>query len=177
MVSGFGEGTEDAKAVAGYIDRFRIEMQPAYDFMDEIVQRRAWSPEFYETIQKDFPEDWGDVAYKDAFYAWRNAFTAEWPSLLTEPDSEKAQTDDVKLKAIIAAVEIFKSEMDPANKVNLFRWAQDNINENKIMFTVPLDLDFQTLAEFVPPVAESEPAEPHPFAAQDSVERRVRAVA
>jgi Protein of unknown function (DUF1073) len=170
MVSGFGEGTEDAKNVAIYVGRFREEMEPLYAFMDNIVQRRAWNPEFYETIRAEFPDEYGDVEYKTAFYRWSNSFTATWPSLLQESESEKAQADDVKLKGIISWFEVAVEHCDPANKARLIQWAQDNINENKTMFTVPLDLDFETLENYVPPspVAEKEPEEPRPFAAQDS---------
>jgi Protein of unknown function (DUF1073) len=175
MVSGFGEGTEDAKNVAMYVDRFRIEMEPLYGFMDHIVQRRAWSPELYAGIQADFPDEYGGMDFQTAFYRWQNSFAATWPSLLQEPESEKAKADDIKLKAIISTVEVLSVQLDQPNKANLIRWAQDNLNENKTMFTVPLDLDFDSLAEFVPPVAsEKEPEEPRPFAAQDSVPANVR---
>lgn len=144
-------------------------MQPIYDFFDEIVQYRAWNPDFYAAIQAEFPEKYGNVEYKDAFYRWRNSFAATWPSLITEPDSEKAKADDIKLKAIISTVEILSPQLDPPNKANLIRWAQDNLNENQVMFTVPLDLDFDTLAEYEPPAAaEKEPDEPRPFASQDA---------
>jgi hypothetical protein len=45
---------------------------------------------------------------------------------------QQAKTDDVKLKAIIATIEVFGPMMDPENKATLLQWAQDNINENKI---------------------------------------------
>ena len=106
FAEGFGEGTEDAKNVARYIDRTRIEMQPLYDYFDPIVMRRAWNPDFYKSIQADFPEEYGSRTYEDAFYAWKNSFASTWPSLLTEPDSEKARTDEVRLKALIAAIQV-----------------------------------------------------------------------
>ena len=41
FVEGFGEGTEDAKLIAMYIDRIRMEMIPEYRWMDEIVMRQG----------------------------------------------------------------------------------------------------------------------------------------
>jgi hypothetical protein len=176
MVSGFGEGTEDAKAIAQYIDRCRIDMAPIYEFFDQIVQYRAWNPEFYAALQTDFP-DYKSVPYKTAFYDWRNAFTAQWPSMLKEPDSELAKADDVRLKAIIALVEVFLPALDPINKVIVLQWAQDNFNELKLLFPTPLLLDAEALEDYEPPAPLQEPSEPKPFAAADSAISKLRQLA
>lgn len=168
FAEGFGEGTEDAKLVAGFVQRFRRELGPVYNFMDRIVMYRAWNEEFFKTIQNEFAEYRG-MRHEDALYQWMNSFTAQWPSLLTEPDSEKVKTDDVKLKAIIATVEVFGPMLDPENKATLLEWAQDNINENELMFQTPLVLDYEALEDWVPPTPMVEPGEPKPFAANDSV--------
>lgn len=164
----FHEGTEDAKAVADYIATVRDEMNPSYMWMDKIIQRRAWNPEFYETIQALFPEEYGSVEYTEAFYRWSNAFSAEWPSLLTEPESKQAEVEEVKLKAIISWVEIVMPQIDPDNKARLIKWGADNMNALKLLFDAPLELDYEALAEYKPSPAANEPGEPHPFAAQDS---------
>jgi hypothetical protein len=170
---GFGEGTEDAKAVADYIDREREDMQPSYAWMDNIVQYRAWNPEFYKTIQKDFPEQYGKVEYTEAFYQWRNSFTAEWPSLLTEPDSKVAEVEDVRLKGIVALIQTVVPILDPENKARFIQTAMDNINSFDLLFPAPFELDYEALANYEPPqpTAEEEPKAGHPFAAQDSVSR------
>lgn len=170
FAEGFGEGSEDAKMVMRFVDRYRREINPVYRFMDRIVQYRAWNEEFFESIQNEFP-DYRSMRYEDALYQWMNSYEAIWPSLLTEPDSEKVKTDDVKLKAIIATVEVFGPMMDPENKATLLEWAADNINENKLMFQDPLVLDFDALRDYVPPAPPAppqEPNEPKPFAAQDA---------
>lgn len=180
FVEGFGEGTEDAKKVARWIDRVRRQMGIVYRFMDNVVQRRAWTKEFFETLQNDFPE-YAEMTYEAAFYQWSNRFAAEWPNLLTEPDSEKVKTDDVKLKGIIATVEVFGPIMDPENKATLIAWATDNINENKLMFPTPLVLDIQALAEYEPPQPElgeggggmQSPKPPKPFHDSSHAARRV----
>jgi hypothetical protein len=150
FAEGFGEGSEDAKTVARYIDRVRMEMRVVYDYFDDICMTRAWTPEFYKTIQAEFPEYEG-VSYTKAYYDWRNNFNATWPSLLTEPDSEKVKVSDVKLKAIIALLEVLLPQSDPDNKAAILAWASDNINDLKLMFPTPLTLDVEAMANFTPP--------------------------
>jgi hypothetical protein len=167
FAEGFGEGTEDAKHVARYIDRLRRELGPLYDFMTGIAQRKAWSPAFYETIQADFPEEYGTMSFAQAYYQWANSFKATWPNLLTEPDSEKAEAEKVKHEAIIGTVEALAPLLDPDNKATLVAWAADNLNDNKLMFQTPLIIDLVALADYVPPVpqiggADGEPKEPKP---------------
>lgn len=161
FAEGFGEGTEDAKHVARYVDRVRVQMSPLYSFFDRIVMYRAWNPDYYKTIQADFPE-YANVPYTRAFNDWCNSFSAQWPSLLTEPDSEKVKVDDVKLKAAIAIVEALLPGMDPENKAALVQWLADNLNDMKFLFTNPLVLDYEALAEYVPPVMAAPGEEPKP---------------
>ena len=171
FAEGFGEGTEDAKYVAGYVDGIRAWMKPLYDFFDEIVQHRAWNEEFYNTIKEQFPEEYGSKPYKQAFYEWKNAFTADWPSLLREPDSEKIKVEEAKFKAIVALIEVFFPNLDPENKALMIQWAQDNFNEHKLLFSTPLNLDIDALKNFTPPQMEAPaemPHEPKPFSASDS---------
>lgn len=171
FAEGFGEGTEDAKLVARYIDGFRRHIKPLYDFLDPIIMRRAWNEDFYETIQGEFSE-YEDVPYEDAFFQWQKSFSALWPNLLTEPDSEKIKTDDVKLKAIIALFEVVAPILDPVNKARLVGFVQDNVNTNKMMFQNPLQLDLEELAEYAPPAVEEmeEPKQNKPFAANDTAD-------
>ena len=144
---GFGEGSEDAKAIAAYIDSYRKELQPLYDFLTPIVQYRAWNKEFYITIQRQYPE-YQAIPYETALMQWRNSFKAEWPNLLKEPDSEAVKVEETKFKAVNDAVVALKDDMDPDNKARLFQWYADNLNENKMLFPSPLDLDFQAMAEY-----------------------------
>jgi hypothetical protein len=161
---GFGEGSEDAKDIARYISGVRKDMQPLYDFFDPIVMHRAWNPEFYKTIQDQFPE-YKKIPYNRALYDWKNAFHAEWPNLLEEPESEKAKGEDVKLKAIIAMVEVMLPQMDPENKATLLDWAASNFNECKALIQHPLLLDIQALIDYTPP-QPVDPVEPKPFSSE-----------
>ncbi|WP_244121618.1 anti-CBASS protein Acb1 family protein [Burkholderia gladioli] len=156
LTEGFGEGTEDAKMIARFIDRIRIEMGPAYEFLDPIVMRRAWSPEFYASMQRKYP-DYAGVPYATAFVQWKNAFTATWPNLLVEPDSERIKTDDVITKAAIACVEVMLPELDPENKATAIAWLAEVMNERKLMFSSPLEIDIEALKSYEPPAPPEEP--------------------
>ena len=188
MAEGFGEGTEDAKNIARFIDGIRTEMKPLYDFFDTIVQFRAWNPEFYKTIQAEFPEEYGAVPYKAAFYQWVNSFTAEWPSLLIEPESELIKVDEIRLKAIVSAAEVLLPILDPVNKALLVQWLQDNFNEQVLLFKTVMALDIDALKDYEPPVEEAgtgingstDTKEPRPESLQaksDSVEKESAAKA
>lgn len=179
FASGLSEGTEDADAIADFVNQTREEMDPSYAFFDEIVQWRAWNPEFYATIQNEFPEEYGNKSFAEAFRQWSNSFTATWPSFLEEPESERVKVDDVRLKALIAAVQVGLPALPaPENQAELLEWFQRNVNEIKTMFTTPLEIDFDIFRAYKPPVpepAEEEPKPAHPFAAQDSqAPRRAR---
>ncbi len=179
LVGGFGEGSEDAKQIAQYIDRIRLEMAPLYAWMDKVVMHRAWNPEFYKALQNDMPE-LASVPYETAFIGWRNSFKAEWPNLLEEPDSEKSKTQDVMLKALIAVVQVLLPEMDPTNKAIVFGFLTDNLNQLPLLFPAGLELDLKALEAHASEQAEQakalaqpggeqgEPAAPPPFSQRDS---------
>ncbi len=165
LAEGFGEGSEDAKTIARYIDRVRIEMNPAYEFMDGIVQRRAWNPVFYAEMQKKFPERYAGVKYETAFRDWQDAFTAVWPNLLTEPDSEKAKASQAKLdSATKLAQTILSADPGPETKAEVCGWLADVANDEKEFYSSPLIIDTDTIAAYEPmPEAEAmgdDPAKP-----------------
>lgn len=171
---GFGEGTEDAKAVAQFVETVREWLNPVYSFMDEIVMYRAWNEEFYETVKSRYPDEYGNVPYKTAFQQWRNSFYAEWPTLLDEPDSEKLKGEDVVLKAIIAVVEVLLPEVPPDTKADVIEWMVDNLNERKRLFSSPMVLDYEDIASYEPPNPVAAPGEAPPESARDSAPRRKR---
>ncbi len=156
FAEGFGEGTEDAKGVARYVDGVREDMQPAYDFTDRICQHRAWTPEFYETVVADDPETYRGVTYEEAFYSWCNSFKAEWPSLLIEPESERCKTDQIKLDAVTKAMEILLPKLDPTNTVKALTWFVDSFNDIPLLFKTRLDLDVDALETYVEEQAEQQ---------------------
>ena len=176
FAEGFGEGTEDAKAIAQFIDGIREWMEPLYEFMTEIVMYRAWNEDFYATIQTKYPDEYGDVPYNVAFNEWRNSFHTEWPTLLDEPESEKLRGEDVVLKAIIAVVEVFSPMVPAIAKAQILEWAADNLNNNKRLFSSPLNLDFQAIADYEPETPAQPVAPPKPESATDSASRKVERI-
>jgi hypothetical protein len=158
---GFGEGTEDAKEVVRYINHERKSVQPLYGFFDPIVMRLAWNEEFFKTIQADV-EEYRGMSYTEAFYQWKNAFSAEWPNLLEEPESEMVKVEKVKFEALTAALEVLKPDMDPDNKARLIEWFANNANESKKLFVSPLNLDYDDLRNYEPPAPDPAPTEPKP---------------
>lgn len=158
---GFGEGSEDAKDIVRYINHERESVQPLYDFFDQIVMRLAWTEEFYATIQAEVSEYKG-VSYNEAFYQWKNAFSAEWPSLLVEPESKLVEVEKVKFEAIVGFLEVLMPQADPKSKARMVEWAANNMNESKHLFTNPLVLDYEELANYEPPAPMPEPSEPRP---------------
>lgn len=176
LVSGFGEGQEDAKQIARYINRVRVEMQPLYSFFDDVVQHIAWNPDFYADLQKDFPEYKG-ISYDVVFNHWRNSFSAIWPNLLIEPESEQVLVDDVRFKSIVALIETLAPALDPDNRASLVMWAAEEVNARKKLFATELQLDEDALRKNGPQTIEGrnpdrEPEVP-PFAYEDSQPRRV----
>lgn len=149
MVSGFGEGTEDAKNIARYIDSVRDWMQPTYEFFDKIVMHRAWNPDFYARMQALYPEYYQDRAYEDVLSEWIENFEAQWPSLLIEPESEAIKVEDVKLQGVIAFLQTLLPELDLDNKLLVIQWAVDNISDNKMLFPHDLEIDISDLKEFL----------------------------
>jgi hypothetical protein len=147
FAQGFGEGVEDANTVIQYVEGVRSEMTPLYKWMDNIVQLRAWTPEFFASMQARFPDMYGKITYEEAFYEWRNSFSATWPNLREEPEAEKAKIFEVRIASILQVVQLFGAMLDPENMVRLLEWASDCLNDMKIMFTNPLELDFQTAIE------------------------------
>jgi hypothetical protein len=166
FAEGFGEGTEDSYKVASYI-------------FDRVNQRRAWNEGFYKVLKEKYPDQYEGMDYEAAFYSWQNGFKAIWPSLIREPESEKVGVEDVKLKALIAAVQVLMPMLtDPENKASLVRWCEENFNATETLFSVPLELDYDSMQSafkeqseqmaLVGPNGEMPPKPPKPFSSSDS---------
>lgn len=156
FAEGFGEGTEDAKDILRFINGVRTEMKPLYDFFDNIVQYRAWNPEFYKAVQAEYPDEYSSKPYKEAFYEWKKSFSAKWPSLAEEPESDLVKIDEARMKGTAELLTVILPNLDPENKAKMIEWAQANLNEQKHMFKTSLNLDFDALSEYAPPAMESE---------------------
>jgi len=149
LVSGFGEGSEDAKNIAKYIDKVRKDMEPPYEFIERVVMHRAWNPDFYTLIQQKYPDTYSDRSYEDVFSEWRDNYEAKWPSLLVEPPSETIKVEETKLQAVVAYLQTLIPELDPENKARAIQWGMDNLAENKQLFPHELELDIDTLTDYI----------------------------
>ena len=177
MTEGFGEGTEDFKKETQYLDFIRKDMNPAYTFMDRIVMRKAWTPEFFESLKGDYPE-LKSLPFETWLFERMQAYTAKWPNLMVEPDSEKSKAEDVQMKSAIALAEVMLPELDPKNKAALIDWLAENVNERENLFASKLVLDVDLLEAFLEKneaqktemmqaaQEPNEPDAPKPFAAE-----------
>ncbi|HBR0054273.1 TPA: DUF1073 domain-containing protein [Klebsiella quasipneumoniae] len=145
FAQGFGEGTEDARSVAVYIDNIREWLEPLYDYFIRICQYRAWSIEFFQSLRADFPDL--KNTYSLYFSSWINNFEYRWPSSLKEPESEKVKVDEIRFKAIVSMLEVLLPQVntDDENRSLLIEWAQTNANANESLFPQRLDLDIESL--------------------------------
>ncbi|HID8840411.1 TPA: anti-CBASS protein Acb1 family protein [Klebsiella variicola] len=145
FAQGFGEGTEDARSVAVYIDNIREWLEPLYDYFIRICQYRAWSIEFFQSLRADVPEL--KNTYSLYFSSWINNFEYRWPSSLKEPESEKVKVDEIRFKAIVSMLEVLLPQVntDDENRSLLIEWAQTNANANESLFPQRLDLDIDSL--------------------------------
>ena len=151
LAEGFGEGSEDAKQIAQYINGVRIEMGPAYQFMDRIVQRRAWNPLFFAEIQRKHPERYAGLDYEAAWQEWHDAWKPTWPNLLEEPDSEKFKAQQMKLEsATKIAQAILGAGVDPETKGAVCDWLAGVANDEKEFYSTPLLIDPEAIATYKP---------------------------
>jgi hypothetical protein len=148
FVEGFGEGTQDAYAVAQYIDRVREELADLYTWFDTVCQYRAWNPEFYETIQKQYPEAYGKMKFEAAFRQWRDSFRATWPDVVKEKPSEASDREKVKLDALIGLIDKLLPMLDEENKARLVQTIYDQLNTMEALFGgAKFELDAEALVE------------------------------
>jgi hypothetical protein len=136
-----GDGQEDTKDIVRYISEVRDDMEPLYTFTDPIAQRVAWSPEFMEAMRSKYPEVFSGKSDNEMFYSWANAFKATWPSLLEEPESEKAKVEKVKVEGALAILDSLKSMANENGQKALVNFLMGNVNAWRNLFPVPMDLD------------------------------------
>lgn len=145
-----GEGAdEDSKAVAQYISSIREWLEPLYRFTDNIAFYQAWTEDFFNDLQKDFTS-FEKMDYNTFFYKCTNGFESFWPSLIQEPDSDRVKIEDVKLRSMIAALQVLTPLLDANNRVALVGWAAQTLSDNRLLFPTPLTFDIKSLSKFTP---------------------------
>lgn len=144
FATGFGEGSEDAKMIAAYLDNFREKHATLYEWLDHVVRKTAWTPEFYATIQAQYPAQYDNVPYAVAIKSWCDNFSYEWESLIKEPESEAVKVEETKFKACNDLMAAVFDKLDPKNQVAFLRFAEANLNESQKLFPNKLELDFDS---------------------------------
>jgi hypothetical protein len=150
--------------------------------MDTICMRLAWDAEFIKRMrEKDSSLEGLDDAA--VFYKWSNSYKAEWPSLLVEPESEQVKVADVKLRAMVAVVQVLMPLLKGEQLAETINWLQANLNEMRLLFGNPLNLDPDQVALDAEEAearareltAMGEPQQPKPFSHADSAEKAIAA--
>lgn len=154
LVSGLADGTEDAKLIARFGEHFRLGLIPSYKFLDNYCMYLAWTPAFIERMQAERPGLYAGKTREEIFAGWRKGFSAQWPSLLQETESEKAQREQVKAGVIVSLLGTLMDRLDQESQLNLIIWAKDNLNESKLLLPHELKIDEVALEEFLEQQAE-----------------------
>ena len=165
LAEGFADGSEDAKTIASYIEAYRAQQEPLFRFFDRIVQRRAWSPDFYRAMKRKYPSVIGNRSYAECFQEWCDGFKAQWPSLVQQSDKDELEGQQRRFDSVVKLLEVMGAmTADPESRAQLISWAADNINAQDKMFAAPLLIDPE-LAATMPPAPE--PQEDEPPATED----------
>ncbi len=152
LTEGFGEGSEDAKQIANFVQGERNRLNPAFAMLDEIVMRLAWTPALLEKLKELSPDQYSDMSFETFWYECRDSFVATWPNLLSEPESEKAKGDQSKLESAVKIAEQLMKSADPVNKAAIAAWLADFVNTLPQFDAAPLLIDEDAMASYVPPI-------------------------
>ncbi|CAI3957934.1 DUF1073 domain [Commensalibacter communis] len=146
---GFGEGTEDAKNIAQHVDAIREWLEPVFNFCDDFVMDLAWNFDFIDALNNEnsqfydktlLPEE-KQKKYNIFIQELKATFSYEFPSFLTETQSQIIESDNKKLMSIM---EVFKNTyplVDVDTKVKLICWVLDSVNELKGISDIKIDYD------------------------------------
>lgn len=153
---GWGEGSEDSKAVSQYIDGVRQQIEPVMDYFERMVQYIAWSEDFYKSLKNDFP-DIITEDYETTFYLWRREFTAKWQELVEESPDKRRDSDSKVVQQATALFTALSQMLDPENKATAAEWLSSIVNATQTYGDVPLIIDTEALANYVPPPPPEQP--------------------
>ncbi|QBY43985.1 DUF1073 domain-containing protein [Arsenophonus nasoniae] len=149
FAEGFGEGTEDSKAISQYIDGVREAIDPVMNYFEELIQYVAWNEDFYNSLKEEFPEIITED-YKTTFYKWRDEFTASWQELVEESPNKRRESDGVVIQNAVRLYAILSPNLDPENKAIAAEWLVSIANETETYKKYPFILDLDILKEFQP---------------------------
>lgn len=148
--NGFGEGTEDSKAISQYVDGVRETIAPTIEYFEQLVQYIAWTEDFFNSLKNDFPEIITED-YQTTFYQWRREFTAKWQELVEESPDKHRESDSKVVQQATALFTAVAPQVDPVNRAILADWLSNVANATKTYGDVPLIIDMDTLSAYQPP--------------------------
>lgn len=168
LAKGFGEGSEDAKLISNFIDNYRREMKDAYNFMDNIVQYVAWTPEYYESLKKEYPEEIDAATYEEWFANCKKTFKSIWPEALEPSKKERVEFEKICYQSVLETYKVLEPVAIGENKPKLIEWVQANLSELESVFPNALDLDVELIMKqeeegLFEEVDESTGSGPQPF--------------
>ncbi|WP_176322383.1 hypothetical protein [Burkholderia vietnamiensis] len=108
LTNGFGEGKEDSKVIAQFVERYRNEIEHIFEFMIPRIQELAWTEEWYASFVMANPA-YASISFQSATNFWRNNFEYKWPNYLTEPDKEKREGQERIFNAYKALYETLQA--------------------------------------------------------------------
>lgn len=116
LAQGFGEGSEDMKAILMAVDSFRLSiLRPLYSFADKFIKYKAWSPEFILKIKQENPDLYGDMSVTMIMQQWLQDFKAEFGNIY--PETKKDE------------IEYVSTQLDILNKIKDLGSDEESIGE------------------------------------------------
>lgn len=147
---GFSDGTEDARAVAQYIEGVRNGMNDVFAFFERLVQSIAWSEAFFVALKAEFP-DVVEGGFQENFYRWRSSFSSTWEELTQESPQERQEAESKVVRNIARLFSMLVPTLDPENRATLCTWVADVVNSLETTRRSPLILDEEKIADYEPP--------------------------
>ncbi|GLH24107.1 TPA: DUF1073 domain-containing protein [Enterobacter ludwigii] len=147
---GWSDGAEDSKAISQYIDGVRQLIEPVMDYFERLVQYIAWSEDFYNSLKNDYP-DIITEDYQTTFFMWRREFTAKWQELVEESPDKRREADSKVVQQAKDLYTALTANIDPENRAIVAEWVSSIVNATQTYGDVPLIIDTEALANYVPP--------------------------
>ena len=130
MANGLSEGSEDMKSVLMCLDSYRYTLIPVYKMADRYVMMKAWTPQFFATMQEKYPQEFAGKQYFETIYSWMSAFEFEFGNPYPETQLAKTTRHGLYMELLQSAKSLGANLED----------IEKNLNEEGI-FTNKLTLD------------------------------------
>lgn len=145
LTNGFGEGKEDSKVIAQFVERYRNEIEHIFEFMIPRIQELAWTEEWYASFVMANPA-YASISFQSATNYWRNNFEYVWPNYLTEPDSEKRKGEKDTFDSYMALFEKLQAGMKNPEKRRALAQAMVDLTQSddlQTLLPVPIPIEFE----------------------------------